>query len=303
MFDRGQCQVSEVQNRITGETQEIIDLQSKLGFEYISDGALEWQDSLRPLTKALSGVASGTRYSRWFDTNTFYQKPVVVGKIFSKDFDARTFLRTDLLPSTRRWKVTFPGPYTFAELSENKYYSMRSDLLRDIARAEKSIIENLGSSGVSLVQLSEPCLVYQPYREQPLADSELESALEAIRLAAEGVSPKVHLSTCFGNANPILPRLLELPVSAVGLDLYETELSLLKGETDKGLVLGIADARECGVEDPKWIAGIAANLAKQFYASEWILAPNTDLRYLPRETADQKALAIGEAARELAEGN
>ena len=92
-FDRGQADIARVQDLIGKETRQVIDLQRKLGFEYLSDGALYWQDPVRPLTQALSGVSSGTRYSRWFDTNTFYQKPTVTGHISVREFKPSEFVR------------------------------------------------------------------------------------------------------------------------------------------------------------------------------------------------------------------
>ena len=80
-YDRGRADSARTQKLIETETQQIIGLQKRLGFEYLVDGALYWQDPLRPLTKSLGGVSSGSRYSRWFDTNTFYLKPVITEKV------------------------------------------------------------------------------------------------------------------------------------------------------------------------------------------------------------------------------
>src|SRR5213594_3130772 len=104
-YDRGQANWHEVSRLLDLETRQIIELQVKLGFEYLSDGSLAWQDPLRPLTRALEGVNSGTRYSRWFDTNTFYQKPVVTGEVSLRESKPDEFVRVDLLPRNANWKV------------------------------------------------------------------------------------------------------------------------------------------------------------------------------------------------------
>ncbi len=295
-YERGRASWGEVEDRLKLETSQIVQLQDRLGFEYVTDGALAWQDPLRPLTRALAGVTTGTRYSRWFDTNTFYQKPVITGKISPDGFEPAQFLQTQLLPRNRKWKVSIPGPYTFSELSENKHYKNKEDIVLDVAQAEAEIIQRLSKAGVSLVQLSEPCLVYQPYREEPLSHSETEFALRALRLLGENSSTQVLVHTFFGDARLLLPRLLELPVAGVGFDLYETEFSSLKLKTTKTLNLGIVDARESSVEDPKWIVQTADRLAGQVKGSDFVFSPNSDLRYLPREVADEKTRALAEAA-------
>src|SRR5881628_2350696 len=142
-YERAKASWSQVEVQLEEETREVIKLQESLGFKHFSDGSLGWQDQLRPLTRSLKGVESGTRYSRWFDTNTFYQKPIVVGKVSAGETDPKNFLKTRLLAGEKDRKVTLPGPYTFSQLSENKHYKNYADLLFDIATAEREIIRRL----------------------------------------------------------------------------------------------------------------------------------------------------------------
>src|SRR5215471_8574968 len=139
-FDRGQAEEARTQKLIETETEQIIRLQEKLGFEFFSDGAIYWQDPLRPLTKALRGVSSGSRYSRWFDTNTFYLKPVITGPISLGEVTPSSFLKADSKPNHRKWKVVIPGPYTFSELSENKHGLDKDQLIMTIAKVESHLI-------------------------------------------------------------------------------------------------------------------------------------------------------------------
>ena len=300
-FDRGQAEWDAVQDRFKLDTTQLLDLQNSLGFRYLSDGALAWQDPLRPLTRSLIGVTCGARYSRWFDTNTFYQKPVITREVGLGQFDIDIFVQTNISPAIRNWKVSIPGPYSFSELSENEFYEDRDELLRQVAQAERQVIDKLVEAGVSLVQLSEPCLVYRPYRERLFWPAELDSAMEAIKIAAGGSPSKVIVHTFFGDPAPVLSELLELPVAGVGIDLYETDLSTIHGKAPRKMVLGIVDARESHVEDPSWIARIAKQAKGSVEAKEFVLAPNTDLRHVPRDIADQKALSLAKASRLLEE--
>src|SRR6266571_7274028 len=109
-YERVKASWSQVEVQLEQETKEVIKLQESLGFRHFSDGSLAWQDQLRPLTRSLKGVESGTRYSRWFDTNTFYQKPIIVGKISAGDIDPKNFLRAELLTEDRDRKITLLDP-------------------------------------------------------------------------------------------------------------------------------------------------------------------------------------------------
>jgi 5-methyltetrahydropteroyltriglutamate--homocysteine methyltransferase len=301
-YERAKTSWSQVEAQLEQETKELIQLQKGLGFGHVSDGALGWQDQLRPITRSLKGVESGTRYSRWFDTNTFYQKPIVVGKISAGEIDPKNFLRTKLLVGEKNRKITLPGPYTFSQLSENKYYEKYPDLLFDIAAAEREIIKKLRTEGVSTFQLSEPCLVYQPYRETFRDESEVELAIRAIRSVVESNPGEFVIQTYFGDAAPTFSKLLDLPVRGIGIDLFETDVSSLGQHTSKTLVLGVVDSRESYVEDPHWIADTARKLSQQVHVQDLVFSSNSDLKFVPQEIANQKLEALSKASELFEEG-
>ncbi len=301
-YERAKTSWNQVEAQLEQETRELIKLQKRLDFQHISDGALGWQDQLRPIARSLKGVESGTRYSRWFDTNTFYQKPIVIGKISAGDIDPKDFLRPELLTREKNRKITLPGPYTFSQLSENKHYENYPDLLFDISVAEREIIKRLRNEGVSLFQLSEPCLVYQPYRESFRDQSEVELALRAIRSVVEDNPGEFVVQTYFGDVAPVLRQLLDLPIYGIGIDLFETDISVLRDQTSKALVLGVVDSRESNVEDPRWIADTARKFCEQVDVQELVFASNSDLKFLPQEIANQKLEALSKAS-ELFEGS
>ncbi len=296
-YDRGKTDLASLDKQLEQDTHDLIGLEEDSGFEKISDGALSWQDQLRPIVESLDGVATGTRYSRWFDTNTFYKKPTITEKIGIGQFHQEKFIRTDLLPKTKPWTVTLVGPYTFSELSENLHYKTRAELFSAIAGAEHEIIRRLTTAGVSEFQIAEPCLVYRPHREENLNKIELEAALGALRKTVEDVHASFSLQTYFGDTTPILRDLLHLPVEAIGFDLFETDYSQFEIETDKRLALGIIDSRESNIEDPQWIAETATRVSKHIVSDEIVLVPNSDLKFVPRKIADAKARSLAEAAK------
>jgi 5-methyltetrahydropteroyltriglutamate--homocysteine methyltransferase len=297
-YERAKASWSQVEIQLEQETEEVIELQESLGFKHFSDGSLAWQDQLRPLTRSLKGVESGTRYSRWFDTNTFYQKPIIVGRISAGDIDAKTFLRAELLTGKRDRKITLPGPYTFSQLSENRHYKNHAELLSDIALAEREIIQKLENEGVTLFQLSEPCLVYQPYRESFRDQSEVDLALVAIRSLVRDRPGDVVIQTYFGDSAPLLSDLLDLPVFGIGIDLFETDISSIREreETSKALILGVVDSRESFVENPNWIADTARKFSEKVDARNLVFAPNSDLKFVPQKIANQKLEALSKAS-------
>jgi 5-methyltetrahydropteroyltriglutamate--homocysteine methyltransferase len=301
LYERARTSWSQVEVQLEQETKELIKLQESLGFKRVSDGALGWQDQLRPIARSLKGVESGTRYSRWFDTNTFYQKPIITGKISTGDIDPRNFLRSEALTRGEKRKIILPGPYTFSQLSENKHYTNYHDLLFDIAHAEREIIRRLQSEGVSLFQLSEPSLVYQPYRENFRDQQEFELALKAVHSLVKDNPAEFVIQTYFGNAAPLLPKLLDLPVYGIGIDLFETDLSSFERlqKNSKTFVLGAVDSRESFIENPHWIADTTRKFCEKVSVQNVILAPNSDLKFVPQKIANQKVEALSKASELL----
>ena len=296
-YERAKTSWDQVETQLGTETKEILNLQQSLGFNHVSDGAISWQDQLRPVARSLTGIELGTRYSRWFDTNTFYQKPVIVGRISGGKFDPKDFVRSELLGGNWDRKITLPGPYTFSQLSENKYYPKYSDLLRDVALAERDIIKKLRSAGISLFQLAEPCLVYQPYRESFGDSSEIRLALDAISDLVKDNPNEFVVQTYFGDAGPLIHDLLKLPTKGVGIDLFETDVSTVKEKTSKTFVLGVVDSRESSVEDPRWIADTARKFCDNTNNYHVVLSSNSDLKFVPQAIATEKLEALSRASK------
>ena len=296
-FDRGKTDRASVEKQFEQDTIALVRLQENENFETFSDGSFYWQDQLRPTVEALNGITTGTRYDRWFDTNTFYKKPIVTGKIRVGPIDANNFIRSRLLTKAREWKVSLIGPYTFSELSENLHYKDRSEFLSDLAAAQREIISALKSIGVSRFQISEPSLVCRPYREDEPGEKELDSALSALRKTVDGLQVDITIQTYFGDATNILPSLLKLPVETIGFDVFETDYSHFNIQTPKKIALGIVDSRESNVEDAHWIAETASRASKHVSSNSTILVPNSDLKFVPRKVADAKARALAEAAK------
>lgn len=296
-YERAKTSWDQVENQLATETKEILKLQQSLGVKHVSDGAISWQDQLRPVARSLKGVELGTRYSRWFDTNTFYQKPTIVGKVSPSTIDPKDFARPELLNGNWRRKITIPGPYTFSQLSENKYYSKYSDLLQDIVSAEKDIIKKLRTAGISLFQLAEPCLVYQPYKESFADRSEISLALDSIRSLVKDNQDEFVVQTYFGDAGPIINNLLNLPVGGIGIDLFETDFSSIKGKFSKTLVLGVVDSRESFVEDPRWVADTAKKFVENVSPRSVVLSSNSDLKFVPQSIATQKLETLSQASK------
>lgn len=293
-YDRKAVDERQLRNALDDATAKIIEAQMSAGFSYVTDGMLKWQDPLRPLTENLGGIETGGM-ARWFNNNTFYRKPVVVGDLYRKRGIIENLAYLKHLAENLPWKVILPAPYTFAQLCENQFYKDKTELMFKYAETLRQEIESVVKLGFKYVQLSDPALVYEPIAASRSAD-QLTFVHDALKVAVDGIPVKTCLQTFFGDFSKIIPEALGFPVDHLGVDLYETDLAKLKRYGfEKGISLGLVDSRSSLVENPDKLVAAAKEIIQSIYHGkilDFFACPNCDLEFLPWERAEKKMKVI-----------
>jgi 5-methyltetrahydropteroyltriglutamate--homocysteine methyltransferase len=231
---------------------------------------LAWQDLFRPLVELSDGLEPGP-LTRFLDTNTFYRAPRADG---SPRFTAPSVV--DLATPLQGPRLaTLPSPFAFAHAAG----------LDPQTVAEAVLAPALDLLDAELVVLSEPFLA----RERDPDLDALGNALEAL----SGRLPLV-LQLTFGDAAPLLDRLVKLPVDGLGVDFYLTSLDAIPEGFPKLLLAGVVDARSSAVEDSSTVAEFATRLRART-GGEIALVPNGDLQFVPEPVARRKLVVLGEA--------
>jgi len=302
-YDRKRVGEGELEKAFEDATLKVINAQLSVGFSYITDGMLKWQDLFRPFTENLNGVKMGS-LARWFNNNMFYRKPVIMNDIWREKSVVEEITYIKCLPSNFPWKTVLPAPYTIACLSENYFYKSKTELMFKCAQILREEIKDLAKLGFKYVQLSDPALVYKP-TALSISRDELNVISEALGVAVEGVPIKTCLQTFFGDFSQILPEALDFPVDHLGIDLYETNFEKLKEYSfEKGVALGLVDSRSSLVEKVDELVRVAKEIIGSIYSSnlrEIFICPNCDLEFLPLEKAEEKMKATSSVAMILKE--
>jgi 5-methyltetrahydropteroyltriglutamate--homocysteine methyltransferase len=230
---------------------------------------------------------------RWFDNNTFYRKPVITEKVAFRGTNLQGYFRSDLLPRSCHKRAILPGPFTFAVLSDNKFYSSVRDLADDLAHALKEVVRRLQGLGYDYFQFNDPCLC-----DTKRSDSDFSIAKHAYETCSQAKS-MVH--TYFGDAARVIESLLDLPVDALGVDLYSTSMETLRDhEFNKILGCGCVDGRNSLLESPADLKELTRRIRDELNPPEIHLTPNCDLEFLPRSVAARKVALLGETQKLLA---
>jgi 5-methyltetrahydropteroyltriglutamate--homocysteine methyltransferase len=211
--------------------------------------------------------------------------------------DAR-FLRAQ---TDRPIKITLPGPFTMSQQAHNEAYPDAARLAMDLAAAVNEELHDLFAAGADIVQIDEPWL-------QARAEQAREYALPAIDRALQGAPGTTALHTCFGYAHvvpdrpagyPFLAELADCAADQLAIEAAQPALdpSVLAPIADKTIILGVLDLRDdAAVETPEQVAGRIERALEVVPADRLQVGPDCGMKYLPREVAYAKLLALVEGA-------
>jgi len=285
------------------DCESLVELQRHVGAEYITDGqiTLAWQDLFRPISSGFEGLEPGPMV-RWFNTNTFFYTPIVKGPISSDGKVLSKVIQSRFVDHGSSLKIILPDPLTFSELAEDRHYGSKEKLRFAYADALRGELRTLSSLGVKYVQFSAPSLVYR-LKQKPFSRAELGQLGEAVRSSLRGVSLRSGFYPFFGDASPYLPELFDaIPTDDVGVDLTQTDDSSLS-PTKKRVIAGLVDSRTTYLEDMESLAARVEGAVERTGTKTLTLAPSSDLRYIPRVSADEKLELLGRLRARLRRGS
>jgi 5-methyltetrahydropteroyltriglutamate--homocysteine methyltransferase len=280
---RGKISLSDLEEAFRRDLAALVRFQIDAGLDFLVDGQLNWEDLFRPFSRLFTGIQLGG-LARWFDNNTFYRKPIMIGKVRFSNANVEQYFRSSLLPASNQKKAILPGPFTFATMSQNATSGSFADLVDDIAHELKETVKALRKAGYGNFQFNEPCLC-----ASGRAKNELEIARHAFEVCAKGMGVKTGLQIYFGDASPVIDELMDFPVDCLGLDFYATSLdSLSEHSFEKELGCGCIDGRNSLLESPENLAKFIGKVEAELEPKGMFICPNCDLELLPYPIAKKK---------------
>src|SRR5688572_16166048 len=176
-----------------------IKAQEDAGLDIITDGEIRRESYSNRFATALEGVDidnPGTALDRSGHPNPV---PRIVGRIRRKhavEVQDLLFLKAN---TTRKAKITVPGPFTMSQQAQNDYYKSEEEAAMDYAAAVNAEIKDLFAAGADIVQVDEPYM-------QARAEKARQYGLKALNRALDGVRGTTAVHICFGYAAIIHQR-------------------------------------------------------------------------------------------------
>ena len=277
--------------------------QEQAGLDIITDGEIRRESYSNRFATALEGIDidnPGTALDRSGHPNPV---PRIVGKIRRKhpvELDDLRFLKRH---TSKKTKITVPGPFTMSQQAQNDFYRSEEEAALDYAVAVNEEIRDLFAGGADVVQIDEPYMQARPEKAR-------QYGLRALNRALEGINGATAVHICFGYAAIIhqrpsgysfLPELAGSPVQQVSIETAQSKLdtAVLQKLAGKKIMVGCIDLSDMRVETPQQVADRIRRALQHVRPQDVIVAPDCGMKYLPRDVAFGKMKAMVEGAKLL----
>ena len=281
----------------------VIQDQEAAGLDIVTDGEIRRESYSNRFATALEGVDIDNPGSALDRSGHPNPVPRIVGKIRRKhavEVEDLLFLKKN---TSRKTKITVPGPFTMSQQAQNDFYKTDEEAAMDYAAAVNEEIRDLFAAGADIVQVDEPYMQARPEKAR-------QFGLKALNRALEGVPGETAVHICFGYAAIIhqrpsgysfLPELAGCSCRQISIETAQSNLdtSILEKLPGKKIMVGCIDLSDMAVETPQKVKQRIDKALKFVPAENVILAPDCGMKYLPREVAFGKMRAMVEAAKML----
>ena len=188
-----------------------------------------------------------------------------------------------------------------AQQAKNEFYKDADEMVMDFAAAVNEEAHDLEAAGADVIQLDDPWLRNDPDAAKRIAVRALNRALAGLK-----VPTVVHL--CFGYAAVVpraeavgysfLPQLADSTADQISIEAAQPKLDLgmLKELSGKTIMLGVIDLGDRTVETADKVAERIRAALEHVPAERLVPAPDCGMKYLSREIAYGKLLALAAGA-------
>ena len=274
--------------------------QEEAGLDIVTDGEIRRESYSNRFATALDGIDldnPGTALDRSGHPNPV---PRIVGRIRRRhpvEVDDLEFLKAH---TTRKTKITVPGPFTMSQQAQNDYYQSDEDAAMDYAEAVNAEIRDLFAAGADVVQIDEPYMQARPEKAR-------QYGLNALNRALEGITGTTCVHICFGYAAIIhqrpsgysfLPELSQCRCKQISIETAQSNLdcAVLRELPGKQILLGTINLSDMNVEHPETVANRIRRALPFTAAENIIVSTDCGMKYLPREVASGKLRALVKGA-------
>ena len=291
---RGEISAEQLRKLEEQSTREWIARQEDLGIDILVDGEQYRGDMAAYFAEHLQGFDSQTALVRSYG-NRYYRKPIIKSKLARPHPITVEWWRFAQSLTTRPVKGMLTGPYTMMDWSFNEYYGSRRATALALARVIHEEAQDLERAGALYIQIDEPAVSTRP--------EEIDLAIEAMGVVTKGLKAKTLTHICYGDFKAIYPKMLQIPVDQIDLELANRHMELLelfkKPRFTKEIGLGVVDVHSHRLETKDEVVANIRKALKVLKPEQIYVDPDCGLKTRTIEESVDKLRVVVEAAREV----
>jgi 5-methyltetrahydropteroyltriglutamate--homocysteine methyltransferase len=295
-FQRGDINRGELLELEQRATREWIAIQEELGIDVLVDGEMYRGDMATYFAENMDGFAiSGLVRSYG---NRYYRKPIITGEVKTRGPITVDWWKWSQALTQKPVKAIITGPYTMMDWSFIEHYASRRDACLALAEALHEEVAALEKAGAKYVQIDEPAL--------SVRTDELDLALEAMKIVTDGIEVRTLSHMCYGTFDQIYPKLLELAVDQLDLEMANSDFDLLdlfaEHPYTKEIGLGVFDVHSHEVPSVENMRAGIERALKYLKPEQIFVDPDCGLKTRTAEEVKGQLANMVEAARQVKAG-
>ncbi|MDR2574026.1 MAG: 5-methyltetrahydropteroyltriglutamate--homocysteine S-methyltransferase [Desulfovibrio sp.] len=219
---------------IKNEIKDCIERQEKLGLDVLVHGEAERNDMVEYFGQQLGGFCF-TR-NGWVQSygSRCVKPPVIYGDVYRKRPMTVDWILYAQSLTQKPVKGMLTGPVTMLCWSFARDDMERSDVCKQIALAIRDEVQDLERAGIRIIQIDEAALREGMPLTRFEAETYLQWAVDAFRLASSGVedSTQIHTHMCYSEFNAILPWIAKMDADVISIESSRSGMKLLDAFTE-----------------------------------------------------------------------
>jgi 5-methyltetrahydropteroyltriglutamate--homocysteine methyltransferase len=284
--------------------------QEDAGIDIVTDGEMSRQHFVHGFLEFVDGIDFQHKVEIGIRADRYKAMvPQVVGELRLKGRVHATEARFARAHTSKKLKITMPGPMTIVDTVADRHYGDRATLALAFAGLLNTEARALEADGVEVIQFDEPAFnVYM--------DEAAGWGIEALHRAIEGVTATTAVHICYGygiKANTdwkatlgsewrqyekVFPALARSRIDQVSLECRNSKvpMNLLKLLDGKDVLVGVIDVANDEVETPEAVAAVIGEVMKYVAKEKIVPCTNCGMAPMRRDIAMAKLAALGKGA-------
>jgi 5-methyltetrahydropteroyltriglutamate--homocysteine methyltransferase len=228
-YKRGGITEADYSAAIRREIKDCVEKQEELGLDVFVHGEAERNDMVEYFGQQLGGFCF--TQNGWVQSygSRCVKPPVIHGDVYRKQPMTIDWIRYAQSLTRKPVKGMLTGPVTILCWSFVRDDLPRSEVCKQIALAIRDEVRDLEKAGIRIIQIDEAALREGMPLTRAGAQTYLQWAVDAFRLASAGVedSTQIHTHMCYSEFNAILSWIAKMDADVISIESSRSGMELL----------------------------------------------------------------------------